>query len=186
MNTGLQDAANLSWKLVAVLRDGAGERLLETYEGERHPVGEIVLRMSGTLVRVGILHAGPTLLVRAVLGRLLTRVRPITDRAASMISGIGISYGAGRGSHRLTGKRAPDWPLTEGRVYELLREGRFVLVGPGAPPADVPKRVTAATWADGRRTTVLVRPDGYIAWASDAPDAEGLRTALAEWTGATA
>lgn len=84
MNTGLQDAANLSWKLVAVLRDGGDDRLLDTYQAERHAVGKIVLRMSGMLVRVGILRAGPARLARSVLGAVLTSLRPATDKAASM------------------------------------------------------------------------------------------------------
>ncbi|MEW2355380.1 FAD-dependent monooxygenase [Spirillospora sp. NPDC029432] len=183
MNTGLQDAANLSWKLVAVLRDGADARLLDTYQAERHAVGRIVLRMSGTLVRVGILHSGPARLARTLLGALLTRVRPAADRAAAMITGIGLAYRAGRGSHRLTGRRAPDAELREGRLYELLRGGRFVLISPGEPPAGVPERVATARWTGDRRTTVLVRPDGYVAWASGAPDPAGLRAALARWAG---
>ncbi|MFB4317432.1 FAD-dependent monooxygenase [Actinomadura sp. 21ATH] len=183
MNTGLQDAANLSWKLVAILRDGADPRLLDTYQAERHAVGRIVLRMSGTLVRVGILHSGPARLARTALGALLTRVRPVSDRAAGMITGIGIRYRADRGSHRLTGRRAPDTELREGRLYELLRGGRFVLVTAGEPPAGVPDRIATARWTSDRRTTVLVRPDGYVAWASDEPDPAGLRAALARWAG---
>jgi hypothetical protein len=183
MNTGLQDAANLSWKLAAVLRDGADARLLDTYQAERHAVGRIVLRMSGTLVRVGILHGGPVRLARTALGTLLTRIRPITDRAASMISGIGLSYAAERGSHRLAGKRVPDVKLVEGRLYELLRDGRFVLITPGGGSGDVPAGVTSAHWTDDRGTIVLVRPDGYAAWASDKPDTDGLRTALKTWSG---
>ncbi|TDC91360.1 FAD-dependent oxidoreductase [Actinomadura sp. 7K507] len=201
MNTGLQDAANLSWKLVAVLRDGADDRLLDTYEGERHAVGRVVLRMSGMLVRVGVLRAGPARLARSVLGAVLTRVRPATDRAASMISGIGFAYRAERGSHRLAGKRAPDLELAEGRLYELLRGGKFVLVTPDGGLPDtlaVPAGVTRARWsrdpestidrraAIDRRTTVLVRPDGYIAWATGKPDTDALRTALIAWTGSSA
>lgn len=88
-----------------------------------------------------------------------------------MISGIGISYDAPRGSHRLTGRRAPDLRLTEGRLYELLRGGEFVLVAPPGGEPDVPPvpgRVIRAHWTTDRRTALLVRPDGYIAWASGA------------------
>ncbi|MFI0374184.1 FAD-dependent monooxygenase [Actinomadura sp. 1N219] len=200
MNTGLQDAANLSWKLVAVIRDGADERLLDSYERERHAVGKVVLRMSGMLVRVGVLHAGPARLARSVLGAVLTRLRPATDKAASMISGIGLAYRAERGSHRLAGKRAPDLELAEGRLYELLRGGEFVLITPDRGPSDTPEpaiatSVTRARWSHDRptindrrtgidrRTTVLVRPDGYIAWAAGNPGTRALRAALTAWTG---
>src|ERR671917_696877 len=64
MNTGLQDAANLSWKLIAVLRDGADDRLLDTYQAERHAVGKLVLRMSGTLVRAALLRGSAARLLR--------------------------------------------------------------------------------------------------------------------------
>ncbi|WP_030951226.1 FAD-dependent monooxygenase, partial [Streptomyces sp. NRRL S-481] len=52
MNTGLQDAANLSWKLAAAVQGRAPEGLLDSYEAERHPVGRAVLRSSGGLVRL--------------------------------------------------------------------------------------------------------------------------------------
>lgn len=51
MNTGLQDAANLSWKLAAVVQGRAGESFLDSYERERHPVGKQALRISGAITR---------------------------------------------------------------------------------------------------------------------------------------
>lgn len=85
-----------------------------------------------------------------------------------MISGIGIAYAAGRGAHPLAGKRAPDLQLSEGRLYELLRAGLFVLITPRDASLCPP---------------VLIRPDGYIAWAGDQRDDDALRKALARWTG---
>jgi 2-polyprenyl-6-methoxyphenol hydroxylase-like FAD-dependent oxidoreductase len=183
MNTGLQDAANLSWKLVAVLRDGAPDQLLDTYQAERHAVGKLVLRMSGTLVRAALLRGRVARLLRRTAGTLVSNFRPLADKAASMITGIGIAYAAPRGAHELTGRRAPDVELAEGRLNELQRGGRFVLITPAGRDADVPGHVAHAHWTDGRRTTALVRPDGYYAWASDRPDAEGLRAALRTWAG---
>ncbi|SEG95966.1 2-polyprenyl-6-methoxyphenol hydroxylase [Nonomuraea solani] len=183
MNTGLQDAANLSWKLVAVLRDGAGDRLLDTYQAERHAVGKLVLRMSGTLVRAALLRGFATRLLRRVAGMVVSDFRPLADKAASMITGIGIAHKAPRGAHRLTGRRAPDVKLAEGRLNELQRGGRFVLITPAGQDADVPGHVVHAHWAGSRRTTALVRPDGYFAWATDRPDAESLRATLATWAG---
>jgi 2-polyprenyl-6-methoxyphenol hydroxylase-like FAD-dependent oxidoreductase len=172
MNTGLQDAANLSWKLAAAIQGHTPdpETLLDTYESERHPVGRAVLRSSGAIVRLAMAHNPLQRTARSLAAGFLSSVRPAAAKAMGMISGIGISYGGPRGSHRLTGRRAPDLHLAEGRLYELLREGAFVLVGPAgqAPEAPTaPGRVVRTHWATDRRTALLVRPDGYIAWAAN-------------------
>ncbi|MEV5594729.1 FAD-dependent oxidoreductase [Streptomyces sp. NPDC052496] len=205
MNTGLQDAANLSWKLTAVLRGDAPDSLLDTYHTERHPVGKKVLRSSGALVRLAQVRSAPTRALRAVLAQLLNTVPPLADRAMASISGVGIAYQAERGAHPLTGKRAPDLRLAGGtRLLEALRGGGFVLVTPRdedlSPAGELPRaedfpadgtaagpRLVRACWAGDRRTALLVRPDGYIAWATDATDpavrARALRAALDRWTG---
>ncbi|MFD7069901.1 FAD-dependent monooxygenase [Streptomyces sp. NPDC059913] len=183
MNTGLQDAANLSWKLAAVLQGHttAPEALLDSYHAERHPVGTAVLRSSGALVRLAMARGPLQRSVRNVAAKTLSRCRPAADRTIGMVSGIAISYRAPLGAHPLTGKRAPDLGLREGRLYELLREGSFVLVAPAGTdtPAGSPVPLVRAHWRDGRTTALLVRPDGYIAWASDRPDPAALRAAVA-------
>ncbi|MFG3245305.1 FAD-dependent monooxygenase [Streptomyces sp. NPDC048187] len=200
MNTGLQDAANLSWKLAAVLHGHAGPELLDTYQAERHPVGKSVLRSSGGIVRLAMTNHPWTPALRAVVTTVLGHVAPVRRRAAGRITGVGFRYPAPRGSHRLTGTRVPDVALAGGgRLYEALRGGRFVLINPqdgpdSAPdaaryPAPLPgaqasgaaagreNRLVVAHWASGRRTTVLVRPDGYVAWAAE--DADAARTGAA-------
>ncbi|WP_306325333.1 FAD-dependent monooxygenase [Streptomyces venezuelae] len=177
MNTGLQDAANLSWKLTAVLRGDAPdpEALLDSYQSERHPVGAMVLRTSGALVRLAMAHTPLTRALRSLATRFLSMARPAANRAMGMISGIGIAYPPPAGSTRPAGRRAPDARLREGRLYELLRAGEFVLITPeGRPPAlpgsapVSPDRLVRATWRDpARRTSVLVRPDGYVHWTSN-------------------
>ncbi|MGY4989869.1 FAD-dependent monooxygenase [Streptomyces nigrescens] len=202
MNTGLQDAANLSWKLAAVLQGHAPDSLLDSYQTERHPVGKQALRSSGALIRVALLPTGPGRAVRTLATQLVNRLRPLSRRAIRTISGIGIAYPAGPGAHPLAGHRAPDIRLAGGgRLYELLRQGRFVLITPAGEPGvpqvpagggDSPHpgegRVVTASWGSPRRTALLVRPDGYIAWATDATApaerAAALRGALAHWTGA--
>lgn len=185
MNTGLQDAANLSWKLSAVLHGQAPASLLDSYEQERHPVGAQVLRISGGILRAGLTGYGPLRRMRALAAKALTSATPLADRAIRAVSGLAVSYPAPRGAHPLTGRRAPDLALTSGRLYEALREGTFVLVVPagGARPAlSDPSRVVCAESRRDPKRTLLIRPDGYIAWASDAPDQAGLRRALEEWT----
>ncbi|MET8327410.1 FAD-dependent oxidoreductase [Streptomyces sp. NPDC005181] len=181
MNTGLQDAANLSWKLAAVLRGDAAdpEALLDSYHAERHPVGTEVLRSSGALVRLAMARTLRQRAVRAAAVRLLSMVRPAAGKAMGMISGIGIAYAAPRGSHPLTGKRAPDLGLVEGRLQEVLHDGEFVLVTPAGTPTPVsPTPLVHTHWTDDRSTVLLVRPDGYVAWASGRPDPAALRAAL--------
>lgn len=185
MNTGLQDAANLSWKLAAVLHGHAAPGLLDTYQSERHPVGRTVLRSSGAIVRLAMAK-GWQLPVRAALATALSRLGPVRRRAIGQVTGIGYRYPAPRGAHPLTGARVPDLALAGGgRLYEALRGGRFVLVTPG--PYDVTParadRLAAARWRSGRRTALLVRPDGYAAWAAEHAGQADIERALAAHVG---
>ncbi|GAA1670677.1 FAD-dependent monooxygenase [Glycomyces endophyticus] len=166
MNTGIQDAANLSWKLAAVLR-GADAALLDTYEAERHPVGEEVLRASGRIIRVAANKSKVMKVVRgAVLGTAM-RLEPVQHKVTGMISGIDVRYPHGRGEHRLVGTRAEDVDLADGsRLYEALRGGRFAVLDGTEPTGAVD---VASAEPDG--LTRVVRPDGYIGWAGEADPA---------------
>ncbi|MEV7420059.1 FAD-dependent monooxygenase [Streptomyces sp. NPDC089919] len=181
MNTGLQDAANLSWKLAAALhgRTPDPSALLDSYQRERHPVGRAVLRSSGAMVRLamarGPLQRGGRDLAAAALGLL----RPAGTRAMAMISGIGIAYPPAPGERRPAGRRAPDLALAEGRLYELLRRGEFVLVTP--PGTAFGSTAVPAHWLDDRTACALVRPDGYVAWAARDPEPAEVRAALTRW-----
>jgi 2-polyprenyl-6-methoxyphenol hydroxylase-like FAD-dependent oxidoreductase len=186
MNTGLQDAANLSWKLAAVLTGHADPALLDTYQAERHPVGRAVLRSSGGIVRLAMAKRPWTLAARAALTTFLNTVGPARRRIAGQVTGIGYRYPAPRGAHRLTGARVPDVALSGGgRLYEALRGGRFVLITPEPYEAGPGRagRLAVAHWASGRRTSVLVRPDGYAAWAADAAGAADIEAALTAHVG---
>ncbi|GAB2743630.1 FAD-dependent monooxygenase [Streptomyces bullii] len=188
MNTGLQDAANLSWKLAAVVRGHAGDGLLDTYQAERHPVGRTVLLSSGGIVRAAMAKRPWTIALRTAVATLVDTVGPAQRRALGQVTGIGYRYARPRGSHRFTGLRAPDVALAGGgRLYESLRGGRFVLITPGpegmGTGAERKDRLAVERWASDRRTSVLVRPDGYVAWAADAPDARAIETALATHVG---
>ncbi|MGP4101887.1 FAD-dependent oxidoreductase [Nonomuraea sp. KM90] len=180
MNTGLQDAANLGWKLAAVLR-GAPEDLLDTYQSERHPVGRSVLRSSGALIRAAMIESSAGRAVRGLAARGALSIPKIRTKVTGQLSGIGYAYPAPDGAHELVGTRAADVPLAGGgRLYEALRGRRPVLLG----DADVTgwaDRVRVAAPAVPGGPMVLVRPDGYVGWAGTDP--AGLRQALTRLTG---
>ncbi len=157
MNTGLQDAANLGWKLTAVLRGQASDALLDTYQTERHPVGRMVLRSSGALIRGAMVKSKAGRFVRNALGGLL--MKRVGMRAARLVSGIGIHYGPA--------VRVPDVDLVDGRLYEALRGGRFVLVA-NDQPADVPEYVHVVKPVTPVAEPILVRPDGYLGGGGEA------------------
>jgi hypothetical protein len=193
MNTSIQDAANLGWKLAAAVRGWAPDRLLDTYHSERHPVGRRVLRYSGGLLRIGLVCPPALVPARNALVFAATRT-PITARyLARVLSGLSIAYPAAPGAHPLTGKRVADLPLADGRrLYQALRGGRFLLAsGSGALLAEATDgyddRVEAVTVARSSGTIVLIRPDAYIAWAGSYAAADhrppDVRGALARWCG---
>ncbi|GAA4536989.1 FAD-dependent oxidoreductase [Mycobacterium paraffinicum] len=159
MNTGIQDAANLAWKIEAVL-DGADDRLLDSYQDERHPIGKRVLMQSGLVARAATLHPRPARWMRNLLAPRLLRIPAVRDLVAGSFAGTTLRYGR-RG---LVGTRATAIPLTVGRLTELQRAGGFVLVREhGAGPVDAPGMLQAER--TDRGPAVLVRPDGYVGWA---------------------
>ena len=179
MNTGLQDAANLGWKLAAVVAGRGDDRLLDTYHDERHPVGRMVLRTSGGLIRAALLRRSPARAVRDRAVGLAWRLPAITRRMGMRVSGLDISYKPPPGSRRPVGLRAEDVVGLDGRrLYEALRSARFSLVAPaGFTAGDFDGTVDHLPVHDG--TPQLIRPDGYVGWSGN--DAEGLRAALRTW-----
>ncbi|MGI5339549.1 FAD-dependent monooxygenase [Streptomyces sp. CA-181903] len=177
MNAGLQDAANLGWKLADVLHGRSGEALLDSYHDERHPVGAQVLRVSGAIVRA-VLHDSPLIRgARNAAARVLPLAPAVGRHLARTVSGLAVAYPAPPGSHPLTGRRAPDLPLVETgdgptRLYEALRAGTHLRVLPRDTGPDVPQAPPGAltvTRADAVRTALLVRPDGYVESAEELP-----------------
>ena len=199
LNTGVQDAVNLGWKLAQVVNQTSPESLLDTYHDERHPVAARVLR--NTLAQVALFRQDDrTKALRDTISELLSMDEPHA-RFAAMMSGLDIHYELGEG-HPLLGRRMPDLDLITAngplRVFTLLHDARPVLlnlVEPGgfdmAPWADRVQLVDAefvGTWelpALGAVTApaaVLIRPDGYVAWVGD-PTQLGLADALTTWFG---
>ena len=210
LNTGVQDAVNLGWKLAQVVRGISPDSLLDSYHEERHPVAARVLRT--TMAQVALLRPGDARhdALRDTVTDLLSTEEPRT-RYAAMMSGLDIRYDLGEG-HPLLGRRMPDLDLVtaEGprRVFRLLHDARPVLLDLGGrgdtghprglggldvtPWADRVRLVPAevdGTWElpvlgeVAAPAAVLVRPDGHVAWVGDGTDA-GLEDALTRWCGA--
>ncbi len=202
LNTGLQDAVNLGWKLAQVVGGTSPERLLDTYHAERHPVGARVLK--STLAATALNRGDErTLALRETVADLMKLDSP-RKQYAGMMSGLDICYAPGPG-HPLLGRRVPDLDLvTAGGprcLFTLLREARPVLLNLGEPGAldiapwsDRVRRVDArydGAWelpvlgAVAAPAAVLVRPDGHAAWVGDGTD-QGLHDALITWFGSPA
>jgi 2-polyprenyl-6-methoxyphenol hydroxylase-like FAD-dependent oxidoreductase len=200
LNTGVQDAVNLGWKLAQVVKRTSPESLLDTYHAERHPVAARVLR--NTMAQVALLRRLDDRIkaLRDTMSELLSMDEP-RKRFAAMMSGLDIHYDLGAG-HPLLGRRMPDLDLVTAngplRVFTLLHDARPVMLNLGEPGgfditpwADRVRSIDAkyvGTWelpALGTvtaPTAVLIRPDGYVAWVGD-PTRLGLADALTTWFG---
>jgi 2-polyprenyl-6-methoxyphenol hydroxylase-like FAD-dependent oxidoreductase len=200
LNVGMLDAVNLGWKLSAEVRGDAVEGLLDSYHAERHVAAERALaqtRVQRALGRDDELSVA----VRDVVSELL-RLPDAARRVGEMIEGSDVRYdmpGAGAGSHPLAGKLMPDIGLTvDGgttRVAELMRAARPVLLDftpdhRAAAVANAWTRPVTVLMAKplvppSPAGAVLIRPDGYVAWAAAQGGSEaGLAQALAAWCGA--
>jgi 2-polyprenyl-6-methoxyphenol hydroxylase-like FAD-dependent oxidoreductase len=199
LNTGVQDAVNLGWKLAQVVKGVSPETLLDTYHAERHPVAGRVLR--STMAQVALMRPDDrTGALRETLSELLSMDEP-RIRFAATASGLDIHYDLGPG-HPLLGRRMPDLDVVTAdgplRVFTLLHDARPVLLDLGEPGG-----LDITPWADRVQsvdvrfegiwelpaigavtapTAVLIRPDGYVAWVGDGTQV-GLSDALTGWFG---
>jgi 3-(3-hydroxy-phenyl)propionate hydroxylase len=199
IQTGVQDAVNLGWKLAQVVNGISPESLLDTYHAERHPVAARVLRT--TMAQVMLRRPDErTQALRDTISELLSMDEP-SRRFSAMMFGLDIHYDFGEG-HPLLGRRMPDLDLVTAdgalRVFTLLRDARPVLLNLGEPGgfditpwADRVKLIDAqcaGAWelpvlgAVTAPTAMLIRPDGYVAWVGDATQL-GLADALSTWFG---
>jgi hypothetical protein len=179
MNTGIQDAANLAWKIDAVLA-GADDAVLDSYQNERHPIGERVVLQSGLMARGVTLRPRVARGIRNVLAPRILRIPRIRDEVAGSFAGTTMRYAHQHGESGLVGTRATQIPLLGDRLTELQREPGFVLIRERGRSAVNVTDLYQAERADSG-PAVLVRPDGYIAWAGDSANCSEWLDALARW-----
>ena len=195
LSLGVQDAVNLGWKLAQVVNGTSPERLLDTYQDERHPVAARALQFTMAL---GALQRRDERIqaVVEVVSELAKLDEP-RKRLAGISSGLDIHYDLGEG-HPLLGRRMPDLDLGPLRVFELLHGAKPVLLNLGQPgDLDITPWADRVQLVDASYTgewelpvlgavrapvAVLIRPDGYVAWVGDGTDL-GLPDALAAWFG---
>jgi len=199
LNTGVQDAVNLGWKLAQVVNQTSPDSLLDTYHAERHPVAARVLH--NTMAQVALMRADErTKALHDTMSEVLKMEEP-RKRFAGMLSGLDIHYDLGDG-HPLLGRRMPDLDLVTAtgplRMFTLLHDARPVLLNLGEPGG-----VDITGWADrvqlidakyvgtwelpvlgvvNAPDAVLIRPDGHVAWVGDQTRV-GLDDALTTWFG---
>ena len=183
LNLGIQDAFNLGWKLAAEVKGWAPDGLLDSYYAERHPVAEGVLTITRAQSELLSTEPGPQA-VRRLLSELMD-FEDVSRFLAEKITAIGVRYDFGEGPE-LLGRRLRDIPLSRGRLYELTRKGRGLLL-------DQTGELSVAGWADRvdhvadasgelDAPAVLLRPDGHVAWIGD--DQDDLLHHLPTWFGA--
>ena len=184
MNTGIGDAINLGWKLAAATRGCAPPWLLDTYESERHPVGAGVLRLTDAFNQLVLGRSAVRRALRGYAIATILRIPRSRRLIAERLSGIGIAYPRSRGDDAMVGRRMPDIECDGKRLYELLRDGKFVLVTAAPVDIDRPEIVHAVDAKPDLPDAVLVRPDGYVAWASERlPTNVALSAVVDRWCG---
>jgi 3-(3-hydroxy-phenyl)propionate hydroxylase len=202
LNIGVQDAVNLGWKLAQVVTGRSPDVLLDTYHGERHPVGAAVLHNTSAQMALSTPDERHDAL-REIFSQLLS-TGEARLRIAGMISGLDVHYDLGEG-HPLLGRRMPDLDVQTAAgptsVFALLHRSRPVLLNLGEPGCfDITPWADRVDLVDAEHTgawqlpvigevdppsAVLIRPDGHVAWTGEPsqPHQPGLADALERWFG---
>ncbi len=195
MNTGMQDAFNLAWKLALVQRGLASPALLDSYSAERSAIGDQVLRNAGQMTRVALLRNRLLRELRDLAAAALSRLPPVEQHLVDQLTELDLHYAHsplsatphGASRQPAAGSRAPDAALNAAdgsatRLHALLGDGRFVLISVGAASPAVPKALQGlvsgahAAQADGYDDAhhYLVRPDAYLALSARGGDAKAI------------
>ncbi|MEU4064866.1 FAD-dependent monooxygenase [Streptomyces wedmorensis] len=206
LNLGVQDAFNLGWKLAATVNGRAPEGLLDTYHAERHPVGAAVL--ANTRAQITLLGTDPgATALRELFSRLMD-FEEVNRYVTGLITAVDVRYDLGEGPD-LLGRRLRDLQLKDGRLFELLRTGRGLLldrtgllsvagwrdrvdhvvgaveeIGADADAGGTAGAAAGHGFGPGDELdapALLLRPDGHVAWIGE--DQQDLTRHLNRWFG---
>jgi 2-polyprenyl-6-methoxyphenol hydroxylase-like FAD-dependent oxidoreductase len=191
LNLGLGDAMNLGWKLAATVQKRAPEGLLDSYETERHPVGEQVLDWSRA--QVSIMNPSPQARALNAIVRDLMNTCDGATYFAGRVWGVFTRYDLGC-DHPLVGRSVPNFEFEDGsRIGDFIQDGRGLLLdfeGDASLKTLANEYDDRIRYVSGRAkeqlglNVLLIRPDGVIAWASDLErDEQSIREAVALWFG---
>lgn len=201
MNTGMQDAFNLAWKLAMVWHDRASSTLLESYSPERSAIGEAVLQNAGNLTRVALLRNPILQEIRSLAVGTLGRIPALRQRMVDQLTEVDLHYrGIGLtvhprphgASHRPAGgERAPDLPVSTAekgasRLHDILASGRFAVLSVGGVGLTLPDTfdsIAVAAQVESSADYVsghiyLIRPDAYVMVSAEAGDDAPILEAL--------
>ena len=198
MNFCIQDAFNLGWKLAAVVNGHASPALLDTYESERRPVAEALLRSVAAQCSVQFAFTPEAVAFKRWFEATLMPMPEVNRRLALELNGLAEPYPSPAGADTMTGQRAPDLEIqrTDGiaTISELLRtqhllvldltgDGRLSELAYDSAPVDVVSGVPIRLPESLRSaSTLLVRPDAYLAWVGHGEqDTATVRGEIARW-----
>jgi 2-polyprenyl-6-methoxyphenol hydroxylase-like FAD-dependent oxidoreductase len=190
MNTGMQDAFNLAWKLALVARGHGTESLLDSFSPERSYVGDQVLKNADRLTAIGTTRSPVVRTVRDIVGHLMLGLAPVQHNLADTMTQVSVGYpesplNAGSASG-LTGP-APGQRLLTDRPFGADGEPCFALMAEGKAAADLLGRhagvvETSLRSPPDKKGIWLVRPDGYVAAVANGEDISTIEKVLVRLT----
>lgn len=176
MNTGMQDAFNLGWKLAAVIGGRAAPTLLDSYSPERSAVGDRVLRNAGRLTEAAVMRNPILQDVRNTIVRFATGFAAIQHKVADQLTEMDIGYPESPLS--VTGHHLPHGAAVGARWAQPVAAGsqaaKFTAIGPADDAAALAKKypglVVAQPDTAPDHALRLIRPDGYVGFAGTSAD----------------
>jgi hypothetical protein len=176
MNTGMQDAINLAWKLAMVVRGQSNESLLESYSPERSAVGDMVLRNASLLTDLATLSNPAAQTARNLALRFLLGLHAVRDEMTTTMSEIDIAYkkspisfgsraGARWSPEHYTGSPPGAGSTPHFLLYTHDNEKADALAARFPTLLDSSPRTPSE-----KRNLLIIRPDGYVGLSADAED----------------
>ncbi len=189
LSLGLVDAANLGWKLAAVIRGDMPDSLLDTYTAERRPVAEAVL--ANTLAQTAIMRPDPQAGAMRDIFASLMQFDDVNRMIGEMMTGLGVKYDL-ESARDDVGRLIGDRQIGDAdSLYDLMQDGRAVFIDASSNGAgtrlitDRARPIRCRCVKVGEGDSMLIRPDACVAWAAEGDSVDGLDAALDRWFAAS-